>query len=42
MIRVMGPVKRRAYRTNIRRGDAPALVCQAAYELFSTKGYLAT
>jgi TetR/AcrR family transcriptional regulator, regulator of autoinduction and epiphytic fitness len=42
MIRVMGPVKRRAYRSNIRRGDAPALVCQAAHELFSTKGYLAT
>lgn len=38
----MGSVKRRAYRTNIRRGDAPALVCEAAYRLFSTKGYLAT
>ena len=38
----MGSVKRRAYRTSIRRGDAPALVCEAAYRLFSTKGYLAT
>lgn len=36
------PVKRRAYRSSIRRGDAPALVCEAAYRLFSTKGYLAT
>jgi AcrR family transcriptional regulator len=42
MIRVVGSVKRRAYRSSIRRGDAPALVCQAAYRLFSTKGYLAT
>lgn len=42
MIRVVGPVKRRAYRSSIRRGDAPALVCEAAYRLFSTKGYLAT
>ena len=38
----MGSVKRRQYRSNIRRGDAPALVCEAAYRLFSTKGYLAT
>lgn len=38
----MGSVKRRAYRSSIRRGDAPALVCGAAYRLFSTKGYLAT
>ena len=38
----MGSVKRRAYRSSIRRGDAPALVCEAAYRLFSTKGYLAT
>ena len=30
------------YRTTIRRGDAPALICAAAYRLFSTKGYLAT
>ena len=26
----------------IRRGDAPALICAAAYRLFSDKGYLAT
>ena len=38
----MGSVKRRVYRSSIRRGDAPALVCEAAYRLFSTKGYLAT
>lgn len=38
----MGSVKRRTYRSSIRRGDAPALVCEAAYRLFSTKGYLAT
>jgi AcrR family transcriptional regulator len=42
MIRVMAPVKRRAYRSSIRRGDAPVLVCEAAYRLFSTRGYLAT
>src|SRR5438270_7334066 len=42
MIVGVGSVKRRAYRSNIRRGDAPALVCEAAYRLFSTKGYLAT
>ena len=30
------------YRTTIRRGDAPALICAAAYRLFSDKGYLAT
>ena len=42
MIRLVATVKRRAYRTSIRRGDAPALVCDAAYRLFSTKGYLAT
>jgi AcrR family transcriptional regulator len=35
-------VKRRPYRTGIRRGDAPALVCEAASRLFATKGYLAT
>jgi AcrR family transcriptional regulator len=35
-------VKTRSYRTNIRRGDAPALVCAAAYRLFCAKGYLAT
>lgn len=38
----MTSVKRRAYQSGIRRGDAPALVCEAAYRLFSTKGYLAT
>ena len=38
----MAPVKRRPYRTTIRRGDAPALICEAAHRLFSTKGYLAT
>jgi AcrR family transcriptional regulator len=42
MIRVVATVKRRAYRSSIRRGDAPALVCEAAHRLFSTKGYLAT
>src|ERR1700738_1731289 len=42
MSRVVGSVKRRAYRSSIRRGDAPALVREAAYRLFSTKGYLAT
>lgn len=41
MIGVVGSVKR-PYRSSIRRGDAPALVCQAAHRLFSTKGYLAT
>ncbi len=38
----MADVKRRPYRTGIRRGDAPALVCEAASRLFATKGYLAT
>lgn len=38
----MADVKRRAYRSTIRRGDAPQLVCDAAYRLFTTKGYLAT
>ena len=38
----MAAVKRRTYQTNIRRGDAPRLVCEAAYRLFCTKGYLAT
>src|ERR1700730_2497443 len=41
MIVVVGSVKR-AYRSSIRRGDAPALVCEAAHRLFSTKGSLAT
>ncbi len=38
----MVPVKPRSYTSSIRRGDAPALVCAAAYRLFSSKGYLAT
>lgn len=38
----MAAVKRRPYRTTIRRGDAPELICAAAYRLFSDKGYLAT
>ena len=38
----MADVKRRPYRTSIRRGDAPALICEAAHRLFSSKGYLAT
>jgi AcrR family transcriptional regulator len=38
----MASVKRRTYRSTIRRGDAPRLVCAAAHRLFSTKGYLAT
>ena len=42
MIGNMADVKRRPYRSTIRRGDAPALICAAAYRLFSTKGYLAT
>src|SRR5687768_1387696 len=42
MIAVVAGVKRRAYTSNIRRGEAPTLVCAAAYRLFSTKGYLAT
>src|SRR5262245_10097394 len=42
MIPHVVPVKRRVYRSTIRRGDAPALVCAAAFRLFSTKGYLAT
>jgi AcrR family transcriptional regulator len=42
MIRAVAAVKRRSYRTTIRRGDAPALICAAAHRLFSTKGYLAT
>jgi TetR/AcrR family transcriptional regulator, regulator of autoinduction and epiphytic fitness len=42
MIGVVADVKRRPYRTTIRRGDAPALICAAAHRLFSDKGYLAT
>jgi AcrR family transcriptional regulator len=42
MICLMADVKRRSYRSTIRRGDAPALICAAAYRLFSDNGYLAT
>jgi AcrR family transcriptional regulator len=35
-------LKRRSYRTSIKRGDAPRLVVAAATKLFATKGYLAT
>jgi AcrR family transcriptional regulator len=35
-------VKKRAYRSAIRRGEAPQRICAAAYRLFTTKGYLAT
>jgi AcrR family transcriptional regulator len=38
----MTDVKTRGYRSTIRRGDAPRLVCDAARRLFSAKGYLAT
>lgn len=38
----MATVKRRGYHSTIRRGDAPELVCEAARELFTTNGYLAT
>jgi AcrR family transcriptional regulator len=41
-IEAVGTVNRRTYRTRIRRGDAPRLVCEAATRLFSAKGYLAT
>jgi AcrR family transcriptional regulator len=41
MIRTVAAVKR-PYRTTIRRGDAPALICAAAHRLFAEKGYLAT
>jgi AcrR family transcriptional regulator len=33
---------RRAYRSTIRRGDAPQAILDAAASLFRTKGYLAT
>jgi AcrR family transcriptional regulator len=42
MITAMVSVKTRPYRTRIRRGDAPRLVCAAAHRLFTTKGYVAT
>jgi len=38
----MATIKRRTYRTAIRRGDAPRLICAAAHRLFAAKGYLAT
>ncbi len=38
----MATVKRRTYRSTIRRGDAPRLICAAAHKLFSAQGYLAT
>jgi AcrR family transcriptional regulator len=41
MICSMADVKR-PYHSTIRRGDAPQLICAAAYRLFSDKGYLAT
>jgi AcrR family transcriptional regulator len=42
MISAVADVKRRPYRTTIRRGNAPDLICAAAHKLFSGKGYLAT
>jgi len=42
IIRFVAAVKKREYRTSIRRGDAPQLICAAAYRLFTTKGYLGT
>ena len=42
MIPSVATVNRRIYRSTIRRGDAPRLICSAAHRLFSTKGYLAT
>lgn len=42
MMGVVATVKRRVYRSTIRRGDAPRLICAAARRLFSTKGYVAT
>lgn len=38
----MTAVNRRPYRSRIRRGDAPGLICAAARDLFTTKGYVAT
>lgn len=35
-------IVKRTYRSGIRRGDAPRLICEAAARLFATKGYLAT
>lgn len=38
----MVDVKKRSYRSSIRRGDAPAAIARAAHHLFSTQGYVAT
>src|SRR5690242_4987060 len=38
----MATVKTRPYRSNIRRGDAPRLICAAAGRLFAARGYLGT
>jgi AcrR family transcriptional regulator len=38
----MAAVKRRSYRSTIRRGEAPQLVVAAATRLFAERGYLAT
>lgn len=38
----MSDVKKRSYRSSIRRGDAPAAICSAAHRLFSTRGYPGT
>lgn len=42
MIPAVATVNKRVYRSTIRRGDAPQLICAAARKLFSTKGYVAT
>jgi TetR/AcrR family transcriptional regulator, regulator of autoinduction and epiphytic fitness len=42
LLPAVATVKRRSYHSTIRRGDAPGLVCDAAQELFTTNGYLAT
>jgi AcrR family transcriptional regulator len=39
---VMATVKTRSYRSTIRRGDAPHLICAAAGRLFAANGYLGT
>jgi AcrR family transcriptional regulator len=38
----MEAVNRRVYRSTIKRGEAPRLICAAAHQLFSTRGYLGT
>jgi AcrR family transcriptional regulator len=42
MAKVKRPNKPRTYTTSIRRGEAPARVCDAARRLFAAKGYVAT